>query len=259
MNNLKIDDISKYYNYANKMESVTNILFWFTILVSLSILFHEELIDTKYQNMLEICFIVLVIMYSLVSKINDFFIISKAERMRCKQLLSNSFDTNLSDDNTHLYYNNEYLPSINKLGANTMENSFFSKEIISKMLIKERLLISLYTISWVVIFAIRDTNMETLIWITQFIFSSSILVKWINLEILRFKCEEVYESLRTYFYHNPSNDSAKSIAIILDSFTSYESAKYSAGCLLNSKVFNKLNPELTEKWDKIKINLNMNR
>lgn len=54
-----------------------------------------------------------------------------------------------------------------------------------------------------------------------------------------------------------NGESPTAIATILDSFTTYEAAKHSAGFLLSSKVFSKMNEELTQRWNQIRDDLNM--
>ncbi len=178
--------------------------------------------------------------------------------MRRKQVLSDAFGTPLTHDKTSLYYNNEYSPSVQRLGANTMENAFFSKEITARMLWKNRFITGGYLVTWLLAFALRHNNLEGLTWITQLVFSAEIVALWLNLEVLRFRYEHVYDQLHAHFLHEIGEDSHRAIATVLASFVDYESAKSSAGILLSTKVFNKLNPSLSEKWKQIRRDLKMN-
>lgn len=186
-----------------------------------------------------------------------FYLVPKAERMRRKQMLSDAFGTPISHDKTSLYYNNDYTPSVQRLGANTMENSLFSKEIASEMLCEKRLFTGGYAVLWILAFSLRHNNLEILTWITQILFSGEIVAQWLNLEILRIRHDRIYERLHHHFLHEIGGDSPKAIATVLDAFVAYESAKSSAGLLLSSKVFEKLNPSLTKKWCQIRQELNM--
>ena len=139
MNKIRIDEVDKYYKSATKIELTKLLLFWITILISFFMLLSKNW-DVSVQNILQVSFIIFVIAHFTTSQINRFYLIPKAERMRRKQLISDSFGITLSHDRTFLYYNNEYLPSINRLGANTMENALFSNEIASSMLYSKRIL-----------------------------------------------------------------------------------------------------------------------
>ena len=137
-------------------------------------------------------------------------------------MLSNAFGTPLSHDQTCLYYNNKYTPSVQRLGANTMENSLFSKEIAGEMLVTKRIVTGCYVIAWIAAFSFRHNNLELLVWITQLVFSGEIVAQWIRLEVLRHSHERTFEQLHSHFLHQIGEDSNKAIATILDSFVSYE-------------------------------------
>jgi hypothetical protein len=185
-------------------------------------------------------------------------LVPKAERIRRKQLLSDAFNTHLTHDRTSLYYNNEYSPSVQRLGANTMENSLFSKEIAYKMLVRKRWIVGFYLVAWLFAFALRHSSLELITWITQLVFSGEIIAGWLKLECLCFRHERTYEQLHAHFLNGIGGDHPRAIANVLDAFVEYESAKASAGALLSSKIFNKLNPELTKKWEQIRNDLRMN-
>ncbi len=253
----RADEVSRYYNPAIKLEFVGASLFLLNVLFSLGMLFSASL-SSSLQNVLQSVFIALVLIQFTVSQINRFYLIPKAERMRREQMLSDAFGTPLSHDKTSLYYNNNYSPSIKRLGANIMENALFSSEVAANILVSKRILIGGYLIVWVLVFFLRQNNLEIIIWITQIVFSGEIIVQWLNLEVLRIRQERTYEKLHSHFLHEIGGNSQRAIATILDSFVAYETAKSSAAYLLSTKVFNKLNPDLTRKWEKVCKELKMN-
>jgi len=210
------------------------------------------------QTLIPPVFIAAVLTQFVVSQVNRFYLIPKAERMRREQMLSDAFGTPLSHDKTSLYYNNDYSPSIQRLGANTMENALFSSEVSAKMLISKRLYIGAYLITWIFIFSFQNTNLNIIIWVTQIIFSGEIITQWLSLEVLRIRQERTYEKLHTHFLHEIGGNSKRAIATILDSFVAYESAKSSASYLLSTKIFNELNPKLTKEWEQVRSELKMN-
>lgn len=253
----RIDEVSEHYEPANKAEVLGKCLFWVIAALSLCMPYTATL-DVLLKNILQAVFIVFVTVHFAVSQLSRFYLVPKAERIRRQQILSNSFGTKLSHEQTALYYNNDYSPSIKRLGANTLENSLFSKEIAARMLIRSRFITGSYVICWILAFALRHNNLELLTWITQIVFSGEIVAQWLNLEVLRLRHERVYDQLHYHFLHEIGEESPRAVATILDAFVSYESAKSSAGLLLSTKVFNKLNPALTEKWKRIRTDLNMN-
>jgi hypothetical protein len=201
-------------------------------------------------------FLASVLVYFLLSQTSSLFFLPRAEQMRRKQMLANAFATPISIEKTVLYYNNTYAPSVERLGANTMENALFSQAIANKMLSGRRIRTICYMLIWFVIFAIRHENLEVLTWITQFTFSAEILNGWLRIEILRFRCQAVFEDLQSYFITQKQNPTLD-VAIVLNSFVAYESAKSNAGVLLSSRDFNQLNPSLSQKWEEIRQRLGM--
>lgn len=252
----RVDEVSEHYDPAKTVDLIGKVLFWLIAAVSLCMPYTASL-TAVLKSGLQTTFIVLTLIHFVFSQFNRFYLIPKAERIRRQQMLSNAFDTPITHEKTELYYNNDYTPSVMRLGANTMENSLFSKEIAVKMLIKSRIVIFVYAILWVVAFSFRYNNLETLGTITQILFSGEIAVQWLALEMLRYRHERTYELLHSHFLHKIGDESTKAVATILDAFVAYESAKSSASILLSSKVFDDLNPSLTKKWEQIRLDLKM--
>ncbi len=252
----RVDEVSRYYNPAIKLELIGSCLFWVNGSLSLSILFSEALPELL-QSLIPSVFITSVLIQFVISQVNRFYLIPKAEKMRREQMLSDTFGAPLSHDKTSLYYNNNYSPSINRLGANTMENALFSSRVAAEMLVSKRFFIGAYLAIWMLLFSFQNVDLKVTIWITQIIFSTEIIVQWLSLEVLHIRQERTYEKLHTHFLHEVGGNSQRAIATILDSFVAYESAKSSASYLLSTKAFNKLNPSLTKKWEQVRNELNM--
>jgi hypothetical protein len=253
----RIDEVGKFYVPVARMDKVTGALFWTIASISLLMPYATYGLGEPKHSILKCVFIVLVLAHFLLSQTLRFYLVPSAERMRRKQLLSDAFGTRLSHDRTSHYYNNDYSPSIKRLGANTMENALYSKEIAAKMLITKRLKVGIYLLLWVLAFALRHNNLELLTWITQLVFSGEIVAGWLTLEILRFRHERTFDQLHAHFLHDIGDDAPQAVANVLDAFVAYESAKSSAGILLSSKIFHKLNPSLINKWEQIKTDLGM--
>jgi hypothetical protein len=252
----RVDEVSKYYKPAARTEVIVTYLFWLTAGISL-FMPYSAIFSTTIQSILSGVFIFFVVIHFSISQLLIFYLVPKAERKRRQQMLSDAFGTPLSHDKTLLYYNNNYSPSLVRLGANIMENSLFSKEIAAEMLVKSRFITSIYISAWLLFFVLRYDDINLLVGLTQLVFSSAIITQWLNLEILRYRHEKTFDQLHMHFLNKMGGDSQKAIAIVLDSFASYEAAKAASGRMLSSKVFFKLNPSLTQKWLQIRQELNM--
>ncbi|MEC4806937.1 MAG: hypothetical protein SAJ12_15650 [Jaaginema sp. PMC 1079.18] len=253
----RVDEVSKYYAPAEQLGTISIVLFWLNAALSFIMPYSASILDKEWSSFLQVIFLILVLIYFSAFQISSLYLGPRAELMRRKQLLSDSFGIPLSQDHTSLYYNNSFSPSLQRLGASTMENALFSKEIASRMLIRKRLIISGYLLVWLLVFSLRHNNLDLLTWITQLVFSSKILAEWLKLEVFRFRCERVYNELYSHFLHKLGQDSSRAIANVLDAFVSYEAAKSNAGILLSTKNFQKLNPTLSERWKSICQKLDM--
>lgn len=254
----RVDEVNRYYEPVKTVTAIGSCLFWVIATVSLCMPYAASIGKPTLLTILQPVFIVLVLIHFSLSQISKLHLFPKAENMRRKQFLSDSFGSPLTHDRTSLYYNNEWPPSIQRLGANTMENALFSKEIAEAMLRRRRIIIGGYIVVWLLAFSLRVNNLTVIIWITQLIFSGRIVAQWLNLEVLHARYEQVYDRLHHHFLHEIGQDSERAIASVLDVFVWCETAKSSAGIMLSTKVFQRLNPSLTEEWNRIREELKIN-
>jgi hypothetical protein len=246
----RVDEISQYYALVIKLGKISESIFWISVVLSFVIPYSTSIVGKTITNIIQICFLLLVLVYFGISQSSTLYYFPQAEFKRRKQLLSNSFGVALSYDSTEKYYNNKFAPSIKRLGANTMENAFFSEEIASKMLERRRIIIVGYLVVWFLVLVIRHDNLEIIAWITQLVFSGEIVAEWLKLEIFRFRCQQMYQELYSYFLLKLEEDSSNEIATLLNAYTTYETAKSDAGILLSTRDFSELNPTLSIRLGK---------
>ncbi len=247
----RVDEISKYYKPVEKLEKISQSMFWVYIVLSFVIPYSDSIFGIQIKDFLQIVFLVFVLGYFGLSQVSSLYYLPRAEFERRKQLLSDSFEVPLSSDNTQGYYNNNFVPSTMRLGANTMENAFFSQAVSLKMLEKKRVIIVGYIFIWVLVLMIRSNSLETISWITQLVFSGEILIGWLKLEIFNYRCKKVYDELHQLFLLQSEQNSPNTIATLLHSYATYESAKSEAGISLSTKIFNQLNNSLSTEWMRI--------
>ena len=251
----RIDELEKYYSPIETSDSWASFLFYLGALFSITIPYSNLIQIPWIEQAISALFIVIVVSHSVVSHYSGFHLIPIAENLRRKQLLSNSLGIPLTTEKTHLYYNNEVSPSVIRLGANVTENSFFAKNVCSEMAKNERIKIFIYALVWLFSIANRSTDLNIILTLTQVLFSGDILIRWLKLEILRTRNESIYNQLYSLFLNKSTSTTVTFVAGILDAFASYEAAKASASIKQSSRIFNKLNKELTVKWNEIKAGL----
>jgi hypothetical protein len=254
----RIDGLERYYRPIERCETWRTRLFWVSAVLSVVVLYSQWIPWDAVRDVPTVLFSASVILHIVLSLYNRFHLIPEAEAKRRKQLLSDSFDIPLTPEQTQAYYNNPLAPSIQRLGANVLENSFFAKSVCRKMAVRERVKVLIYFTVWFLAAFWRNTPLGLLIVVTQTVFSEEIIARLVSLEVLRHRNEYLYEELYHEFLHKIDFQSATGTACILDAFAAYEAAKAAAALKQSTKIFNELSPGLTREWASICDRLGMN-
>jgi hypothetical protein len=247
----RIDEVSTHYRAACIADTIGGWLYWICAATSLLLLFPSYFSPTAL-SVLQIAFIAFTILLFFLFLVSKLWLIPFAEGIRRKQLLTDAYGVLLTSEMTQAYYNNGFPPSHKRLAANVMENSFFGRETSSAMLPKVRTQTFGYLAIWFVVLAYRKTPMETVMWISQAVFSVDIIAYWLSLEVLKARHAVVYQKLYDLFLNNGNAKDAKLAPAILDAFATYESTKANAGVLLDSKVFFRVNDRVSQEWNRVK-------
>lgn len=251
---IRIDEVNRHYKTPRRVAKILRCLFWCIAGLSLLQIF-PSVVPQLITTFISIAFVLLTLIFFSLSQAQRYYWLARAESERRRALLTDALGVPLSHEVTQLYYNNSYEPSLRRLGANLLENSFFSSEVTKSMLGGCRLQSGLYLSLWVIFFALRYSDYQLLIVVTQIVFSAEIIASWINLEILHRRYESCFEKLKALFRLNDGLSGASSIAEILDVAITYESAKAAAGVLLDENTFQKMNETLTNRWNRMRLNL----
>jgi hypothetical protein len=239
----RIDGLDHYYRPIERIETVSSVLFWASATLSVAGLYSYHIPWQPMQDIPMFLFAGCVVMHLLLTLYLKFHLIPIAEERRRKQLLTNSFDVPLTPEQTQAYYNNPLAPSIQRLGANVLENSFFAKAVCGKMAARERATVLIYFIVWILAALWRGTPLEILVVVTQTVFSGEILARLVSIEVLRYRNEDLFEELYHEFLHKVDFRSSTG--------TAYEAAKASAAIKQSTRIFTALNPDLTRQWKEI--------
>ena len=253
----RVDEVERYYKPIEACEKLASALFWVCACLSIGIPYSGLLPFHWMQQTLEVLFMVAVVAHAIISHYSSFFLIPSAENARRKQLLSDAFGIPLTPEATVGYYNNLLAPSVARLGACILENSFFAKSVCAEMAKKGRLRILVYFLLWLAAISCRQTDQGLLLTLTQILFSGDIIVRWVKIEVLRGRNDRIYSALYSHFLHRISPQEPPGIAGILYAFASYESAKAAASVKQSSRIFHEMNPSLSKEWDTIREKLKM--
>ncbi len=251
----KIDPIrKKYYKPLEIAEKFECAFFYISAISSWLILIIDK---NQYSALLEwsqILFALVVILLATTGATIRLYLAPRAQESRYKDFISHAFDTP-HYEKTKGYYNNKESEPLRRIAAQTLENSFYSKNIIVDMVRWERGKIIIYFVIWIFLMAHRSTELNIIVIITQVIFSEFLLLRWLLSEWLSCKFEKVFDNLFQLFKDNGKNTTFDSNALEINGI--YEMAKASSCITLSEKIFIEKSSELDQEWKKIRSNLNI--
>lgn len=246
------DSLDKDYRPIEVFDTISTVLYWLLFALSLILLYVK---DANINNLLTAAFILLTVTFFLANNFLKVYLIPRVENKRRVHLLSNSFGVCLDHERTTNYYNNNITPSFLKLGANVFENSLFSKIVVSRMLVAERVKIGAYALLFIASILYQRTDLSAVAVVAQTLFSGEILAKWLYMEYHRRENERIFDDMHKLFLNFTADKKNEFKAQIIDNFVKYESVKAHCGIKLSSKVFHEINTETSRQWEEIKDHL----
>lgn len=200
------------------------------------------------------CFFVII--YAIISFISD-FIFYQASIQRREDFIDNSFKTTLAEHRSDGYYSNDNINAgIYKMAINGFENSLFTYKIASKMTLKLWIKNVLFVILFL-LFAVYDCN-KAFILVIQLTLPILLLQQAVKHTLFVYRIQRVFDNYRRLFNALRNESVSKQripeiIHIVLD----YETTLTYGAIMLDSKIYDKLNPELSNEWNLMKSSYNI--
>ena len=225
-------------------------LFYTSAALSIAALLVSQSAYPQAFTIIQVAFALSVIALFVVSLATRLYFGPRAQSRRYQDFLSHAFGKPLSHKQTAAYYNNSVAAGLPRAAAQVLESSFFSREVVSRMLTWERTKIALYVVIWIVALLNRTTDLLLIGVAAQIVFSEQILSHWLRLEWLRRECEKVYEDLFRLIQSGSPSD-----MFTLELLGRYETAKATAGITLSPRTFEKNRISLNAEWETIRATL----
>ncbi len=249
----KIVPYKNDYLLVERNELLSQIILWTSVFISVATLIITKADVPFYKepkiSLLNTINCFLAVVY-FISDIVANYLFQMAETKRREDFFDNSLNTKLSEAISEGYFSNEHLsPSILKMGVNNFENSYFSKNITRRMLQPMLLKTALILVLFLILALFTDR--EILTTALQIVFPFTIVQQTIRLLLYHKRIGDVFKNYQKIFSSTAEGNKEK---LIIHNMTSYETTLSWACIKLNSKIFNKVNDELTPKWEAIKKN-----
>ena len=243
------------YDQIRKLEkSSFTLLFVSALLIMMNWVltkFFDNEINKQYDDLKELAKVisyVSMVGYLIISLITK-ILFHNVEKRKRNDLIDNSFGTKYSDENTIGYYNNDETENgIKKLALNSYESSFHTESTLKLMLYKN--LIILIALSIPFLLSIFSKNGSDII---RLLFEISIPLtlfsEFIVMLIYYLNVSEINERFKIELTNiGKENINEIDIPKLLIPIMEYYSIKAWANANLDSKIFNKNNEKISEKW-----------
>lgn len=238
----------EFYIPLKTAEKISDAAFYLAAALSIVILLVDKTSQPKLYGAVQATFAIAVIAIFVSGIVIRTYFASRAHSSRFADFVSNAFLVPLVPSPSEGYYNPPEGDALVRIGASVLENTLFTKAILGRMLRFERTRICLYVLGWLWAVVYRATDLELLAIAAQVLFSEQLLSRWVRMEWLRARVERLYEDLYALFQSTSDLQSKEFRARVIESLIRYETSKAQAGLSLSSRVFEKLNPELSQKW-----------
>jgi hypothetical protein len=241
------------FDKAKRLNSWSNSLLWISSLIIVSA-FILKRINSNYieiSNIINIINCIFIIGYTVLGFITEYVLYS-ANLVKREDFIDNSCNSNFSEEKSSDYFTNDNFDNgISKLGINSFENVLFSYDISKSMLPKLWIISTLLAILFIVL-SISGFN-NAVILIIQLTLPFKLIFKAIKLSLFVNRMKRIYDDYRRlYSILKDSPNINDKTANILKNVLDYETTLSWANVLLSSKLYNKMNTELSEKWENIK-------
>jgi len=241
------------FKVADRTDKCGTGVFYIVLIVSAVLAVHDSPLTTAICHP---CLIAATALAILCTVITTIYQTDGNCALRATQL-SNALGAGVGESIRSDYYNNNVPQSLNKLAATTLENTLFTKMVISKMAVKMRFMVVMYFLLLLILSTCRGIPTTWLVVLAQTLFSADLLLKLVRLERFRVRTVKVYNQLEQFFLQLGGTEKPNDLAVLIVAFTNYECAKDEAAMPLETKYFKKFNAELSQSWIELKNRLHL--
>lgn len=238
---------TNYFETSRKISKFYDIFYWIIFILSILITVF------KINGIIDYLGVISIVLLAILEGVSQDFKF-RAEKIRRKDFIDNSFGTSFVHDSSDEYYDNDEIDyGMKKAVVNLFENSFFSFNV-SKVMFKKCVPINVILFTVIILLSVYGfIRNQFAIPILQLFLSRYFLLDIINIYHFRNEVENIFDELKNicdefYIDHNMSVRKTKFLKTLIE----YEVLIAKSNIRLDSKIFNKMNKQLTDEWKNIK-------
>lgn len=238
----------EFYAPLGIAETISTITFYLAAVLSIAVLLIDKASQLQLYAVVQATFAVSVVAFFLSSIVIRTYFAVRAHSNRVADFVSNAFSVPLVPSPSQGYYNTAATEPFLRMGASVLENTLFTKSILKRMLRFERTRICIYVFSWLWAAFNRTTDLELLAVVAQVLFSEELVSRWIRMEWLRSRVERLYDDLYALLQSTTNFESKEFRARVVEGVIRYETSKAQAGLSLSTRLFKKMDGDLSRQW-----------
>ena len=251
----KVDPIrTTYFKPLERAERGFRYSFYAAGMLSLIVLLIDKSLYPQAYGALQVVFAACTLFSMALGLLIRLYFTPRALSARLADFTSSAFSVSLTSERTAGYYNNWESAPIRKIGAQNLENAYFTKELLGLMCRGMRKVLTVLLLLWVVIIFYRGTPIDWVLAVTLVLFGEELLSRALRLECFRGRAETVYEATYRLFQAKPA-DLAAFGSQVVEQLVAYECAKASSGITIPESLFERQNSRLSAEWERIRSTL----
>lgn len=246
------------FEEAKSYDKAANIVLWISTCI-LVIAFVLQSISKELQPISELinainCFF--IVGFAVLEFVTNYFFFEASTQKR-NDFVDNSFETAYAEENTSNYFTNDNVEKgMYKMAVNGFENSLFTYNIAKRMLkslwMKNAIIAILF-----ILLAVLGFN-SAFVMLLQLTLPLLLIYQALKHTLFVTRIKRIFEGYRRLFQDlKDSNEKESKYPEMLLHVIEYESTLSWGSILLDSKIYDSLNPELSVKWDQIKLRYNI--
>lgn len=238
----------QYFQKAAKWQGIGTWLFSLNSLLSVGLIFLK---DSRVEPFLAVLLCVLVVGSVFVS-IWSRCIINNGNTAQREAQFSDAFGVGCEHPVRDGYYNSSLGPGLRRLLATTCESAGLTKEILGEMVTAQLFKVVGFGIIFLAYVCYSKTDASIVAVAAQTLFSGELIGSLVEMMRYSNKVKIAGQALLNFFRTSANLDDPHAVAIGLSAHVDYECAKEEAAILLDSKIYNRLNPSYTERWNRLR-------
>lgn len=240
----------------DKIRVVINIVFWTIFALSiLPLLLKTSNIEIGIDDLIEIINIVSISLFFVLEILVDYILVPQADNKRRDDFIDNSFGSKFSTNPSIGYFDtDEISKGLYKAASNLFENCFFTYSLVKATTIKKAILPSIVYLSVGVSAYFGFKNVPFALSLLEVLFSTKLLGELIKHCILIAKLNTIQGHWITLFQHSDlKSDTGKYQSYIYRYWLQYETLHSRMQAGIPDRLFKKMNDQLTQEWNELRI------